>query len=109
MKQTAVPGAPLTRAQHLLWKLAEEAAEIVQEASKASIFGLLEVKPGITAPNAERVLLELLDLAAVSQMLTDEGILPLPTPEEAARHFAAKKEKVEKYIEYARSIGMLRE
>jgi NTP pyrophosphatase (non-canonical NTP hydrolase) len=89
----------MNRTEHLLTKLMEECAEVAQEASKASIFGLQEVMPGQPLTNRERVQKELNDLWAVCEMLL------LTTVDRDA--IEAKKAKVEKYMEYARSIGTL--
>jgi NTP pyrophosphatase (non-canonical NTP hydrolase) len=85
--------------EHLLTKLMEECAEVTQEASKASIFGLQEVMPGQPLTNRDRVLKELNDVWAMCEML-DLAIVDRDAIE-------AKKAKVEKYMEYARSIGTL--
>lgn len=89
----------MNRTEHLLVKLMEECAEVAQEASKAAIFGLEEVMPGQPLTNRDRVLKELNDLWAVCEMLY------LSTIDRAA--IQAKKEKVEKFMNYARSIGTL--
>jgi NTP pyrophosphatase (non-canonical NTP hydrolase) len=85
--------------EHLLTKLMEECCEVAQEASKASIFGLQEVMPGQELTNRQRVQKELNDLWAVCEMLVLIDI--------DRRAIDAKKAKVEKYMEYARSIGTL--
>ena len=89
----------MNRTEHLLTKLMEECAEVTQEASKAAIFGMEEVMPGQPLTNRERVVKELNDLWAVCEML-----LLVHTDRDAIN---AKKAKVEKYMEYARSIGTL--
>lgn len=85
--------------EHLLTKLMEECAEVAQEASKASLFGMDEVMPGQPLTNRSRILKELNDLWAVCEMLS------LTVVDRDA--VEAKKEKVERYMEYARSIGTL--
>lgn len=90
---------PLTREQHLYWKLAEEAAEVIQEASKASIFGPEEAMAR-SPTNRQRVILELNDLFAVCEML---GLHQVDRA-----HIAEKKLKVEKWLAYADSMGMLK-
>ena len=89
----------MNRTEHLLTKLMEECAEVTQEASKASIFGLQEVMPGQPFTNCERIVKELNDLWAICEML---GIASVDR-----EAIAAKKVKVEKYMAYARSIGTL--
>lgn len=89
----------MNRAEHLLTKLMEECAEVAQEASKAAIFGPQEVMPGQPLTNRDRVLKELNDLWAVCEML---GLAVVDRPA-----IEAKKAKVQKYIDYARSVGTL--
>jgi NTP pyrophosphatase (non-canonical NTP hydrolase) len=89
----------MNSAEHLLTKLMEECCEVAQEASKASIFGMDEVMPGQPLTNRERVLKELNDLWGVCEMLGLQQV------DRAA--IEAKKAKVTKYMDYARSIGTL--
>ena len=90
----------MNRTEHLLVKLMEECCEVAQEASKASIFGLQEVMSGQPLTNRERVMKELNDVWALCEMLS------LTVVDRAA--IDTKKAKVEKYMEYARSIGTLK-
>jgi hypothetical protein len=83
----------MNRTEHLLFKLAEECAEVTQEASKAAIFGMDEVMPGQPLTNRDRVIKELNDLYAITEML---GICIVDR-----QHIEAKKGKVEHYMEYA--------
>jgi hypothetical protein len=83
----------MNRTEHLLFKLAEECAEVTQEASKAAIFGMDEVMPGQPLTNRERVMRELNDLFAIAEMLGLQHV------DRAA--IEAKKRKVEHYMEYA--------
>lgn len=96
----------MNRLQYLLGKLAEESAEIAQMAQKTSQFGLDEVCPGLTASNAERLHREIDDMLTIVDMLNIEfGFNYCPDMD----HVAAKKVKVEKYYEYAKSLGTIRE
>ena len=84
----------MNQIEHLLFKLAEECAEVTQEASKAAIFGMDEVMPGQSLSNRERVVKELNDLYAVVEML---GLCKTDRPA-----IEAKKSKVRHYMDYAR-------
>ena len=96
----------MTREGHLLWILAEECSEVAQRASKIARFGLYEVQPGQGVTNRGRIMNELCDLLAVIEMLQECGVLD---------HFLdriaieTKKEKVEKFLRYSESQGLLRE
>lgn len=94
---------------HLLQKLQEECNEVGKEGSKCVLFGLddrnaLEVVTNPNYPtNRELLAQELDDLQGVIEMLRERGILPASDP----ARVAAKKVKVLKWMDYARSIGML--
>ena len=83
----------MNHTEHLLFKLAEECAEVVQEASKAAIFGMDEVMPGQPLTNRERVMKELNDIFAVVEML---GVHQVDRPA-----IEMKKRKVKHYMAYA--------
>jgi hypothetical protein len=95
---------PQTELQHLLLKLAEECAEVIQRITKAYCFGLNEVQPGQHSSNEARINYELNDLMGVVAMLQDRGILKAFPDNEAVD---AKKEKVAHFMHYAREIGEL--
>lgn len=86
----------MTKTQHLLTILAEECAEVAQRASKAIRFGLHEVQPGQPDDNQFRLEVELADLLATAETL---GL------QVREAHKAAKKEKLAKYMEYAKEMG----
>jgi hypothetical protein len=102
---------PMTRTEHLLVILMEEAAEVAQRTSKALRFGLAEVEPGQERTNAERMNGELLDLYAVCALLVKEGALaPLMdviVPPFVAAGIQTKQRKVEAYLRYSRECGTL--
>lgn len=84
----------MKRITYLLTKLAEEAAEVAQMASKTAEFGLAE-KYQNGPSNAERTCAELTDLLTVTAMLEDEfnlGFRVLP--------FQISMSKVDKVNEY---------
>ena len=83
----------MNRTEHLLFKLAEECAEIIQEASKAAIFGMDEVMPGQPLTNRERVIKELNDTWAIVEMLELQQV--------DRAHIDGKKLKVQHYMDYS--------
>lgn len=89
--------------EHLLSCLAEECAEVAQRVSKALRFGLEEVQPGQPMNNLERIALELNDLVAIKELLRENGV-NLRIDHQAVE---AKKVKVLKFADYARSQGAL--
>ena len=95
----------MTRKEMLLLILSEEAAEVAQGVTKALRFGLNEVYPVTGKTNLERLIEELNDMAAVIQMLQEEQVLPWGIHDK--KQTEAKKIKVEKYLEYSKSLGLL--
>lgn len=97
----------MTRAEHLLTMLAEEACEVAHRASKALRFGLTEVQPGQKLSNAQRISEELVDLATVGEMLAadaGEDLFEVGDFDEAT---AAKRAKVEKFLRHSAECGTL--
>lgn len=90
--------------QFLLVKLAEEANEVAVRALKASQFGLDEVQPDQSLSNAERLAAEVVDLQGILALLKKEAGLDLAITDNSIR---AKIEKVVRYREYARSLGLV--
>lgn len=92
----------MNRTEHLLTCLSEECIEVAKDISKALRFGLDDrnvLNP--TGPtNRERIVQELNDLAAVMKMCQADGILPNEIRDPSAME--AKRQNVEKFIEYAR-------
>lgn len=100
----------MNRSEHLFTILAEEAVEVAHRVTKVLRFGLLEVQPGQTATNVERLHGELCDLAAVLEMLADEHPCIealLADQEAAAAQIVAKRVKVEKFLAFSRELGTL--
>ena len=95
--------------EHLLACLAEEAAEVVQCATKSLRFGLDDrnvLNP--TGPtNRERLISELNDMRAVIKMLEAEGVLPMSWEHDHAMH--NKVAKVLRFIKYAKEHGALKD
>jgi hypothetical protein len=91
---------------HLLACLAEECAEVSQQAAKAIRFGLEQIEPGQLLSNGARIVFEILDLFAVAEMLHEAGAFDMKRGDNK-RRIEAKKRKVEKFMRYAESIGTL--
>jgi hypothetical protein len=89
------------RQRFLLEQLASEAVEVAHITLKAAQFGPDEIMPGQPLTNMQRVLGELTDLAAASDMLRREGLLPVPDPAEFEAAVQAKRAKVERYMAFA--------
>ena len=97
----------LNRSEHLLTVLAEEAGEVVQAVSKAIRFGLDETyEKKQEGTNAERLAKELADLAAVVDALVEEGVWSY-RPYESVADKRAKREKLEHWMRYSDSLGLL--
>lgn len=88
----------MNETQYLLVVLAEEAAEIVQRATKTLRFGIHEVQPGQDEDNLRRLEREVADLEATAQRLR----LTIRDEDKAA-----KLEKLDRYMAYSREIGLL--
>jgi hypothetical protein len=98
----------MNETEHLLTVLSEECAEVSQRVSKALRFGLAEVQPGQTMTNAERIVEEIVDFHASVQMLIRAGAIRIDDEEFMAAQ-RRKVEKVERFMEYARSQGAITE
>lgn len=97
----------MTRQEHLLTHSAEECNEVAQRLIKALRFGLGEIylhhPDGLTRTNAERIMAEFTDLIAVMDMAG----FPLSVISDKA--IDEKQAKVEKYLRYSKSLGLLTE
>jgi hypothetical protein len=95
----------MTRQDHLLVLVAEEATEVAIQACKALRFGLEDTKPGDnTVNNATRILHEMSDLKVAIGMLAEESVFfagSCPLPNEKNRWEKAKREKVERLLAYS--------
>lgn len=90
--------------QYLLLKLSEECNEVGQMASKNMHFGTEETQTGGVQTNRERLHAEINDLLAIIELLNEEeGFDFTPDPDK----IAFKKEKVNFYREYSRSLGLV--
>lgn len=96
----------LNREQYILIKIAEEAAEVIQDINKTLIFGLDEKYSKSEFSNRERIVNEITDMFALINLAHNEKILLLPEfPVEAA--VKAKQEKFEKYFKYSQELGVV--
>lgn len=93
----------MTKQEWLLVCLMEECNEVSQRVSKALRFGMDEVQPNQDLNNAQRIAMELDDLMTVVDMLQCMSAIDLPN----ADNQAVKKVKVKKYMDYARSLGIV--
>lgn len=101
----------MNEVQYILGLVIQEATEVAHRASKAQLYGLTETQEGQNKNNVERLTEELLDLFVVLELLAevapndtkgtlvDEGL--------NTTYVVAKREKIQKYMAYARSIGTL--
>jgi len=94
----------MTRLEHLLSTIVEECNETGQRATKAMRFGIHEIQPDQSLTNSERLVYEFNDILAVMEMLLDEGHINTIIDRTAIE---LKKQKVEKYLKYAKECGTL--
>jgi len=92
--------------QYLLCSIGEESVEVSQRCSKAQRFGLHEVQEDQEGPpldNAERIIYEFNDSYALLLLLQKDHpeIGDLIRPD----YIAAKQEKYQKFLDYAKDIG----
>lgn len=94
----------MMREEHLLVILNEECAEVIKEVSKALRFGLDDKEPNQDKTNREKIVIELNDIFTIVQMLIVDNIIK----EENLFTYTAtskKKQKVENFLKYSKSIG----
>ena len=96
----------MNRKEHLLTITAEECVETAQRISKALRFGMQEGEPGQDMTNAERIMEEYADIAAMFDMLVDEGVIVFDS-EGFYKRVQYKKKNVEKYLLYSKQCGTL--
>ena len=97
----------MTRTQFLLLKLSEECVEVAQRAAKQMQFGRNEIQKDQFLTNSERLAGELADLAAIINLLEKEKELVWIGPAEWNKRMDEKYKKVEKYLIYSQSLGMV--
>lgn len=93
--------------EHLLVCLAEEGAEIAQDADKSLRFGVKDVNFLIpNGPNnTERLVNELNDLLGVADMLVKQGVIPKNW--QCPFKQLKKKTKVIQMMKYSKRVGAL--
>ena len=97
----------MDKTEHLLTCLIEECAEVQKAAAKALRFGLDDHHPNDPlGTNAKDIAHECVDLIAVYEMLTEEGVISALNVAELKQK---KKDKVLKYLEYAKKRGTVYE
>lgn len=94
----------MTNVQYLLTKLAEECSEVSQMALKCQHFGLHEMQTGLTVTNKQRLHGEINDILGVISMLNTECGFEF---KENPVAIIQKAEKVSKYREYSKSLGLV--
>lgn len=97
----------MTRQEHLLTLLIEEAAEVQQRATKALRFGMQETQPGQQMTNQTRLMMEIFHLQCAMEMLGmaaphqhPEGMNECPICDKATQ--------VERFLDYSRTLGTLK-
>lgn len=93
--------------EYLLTQMASECNEVAHRIAKAQQFGLNETEPGKDKNNADRIVQEFSDLLGVFQMLCEKGILFMDN-DQLLLDIEAKIKKVERFMEYAKSLGTLK-
>jgi dihydroorotase len=93
--------------EHLLTCLAEECSEVQKEISKSLRFGLDDSYPGTNTTNVENIVNECIDMIAVIELLEEQGVIKKVNIDYRDKCIRLKKEKVLKYMEYARNKGTL--
>ncbi len=99
----------MNRIEHILSCVAEESNEVGQRACKASRFGLQEVQPGQAVPmdNWQRMVDEFHDLYSVLIMLAEDSGRDRSDLAPNASIIAAKRARVEKFMNLAIESGAL--
>ena len=96
-----------TELEHLKWCLAEEAGEVIQALGKIGRFGLKDISPKTKKQSIIDLEDEMHDLVAVYEMICAELNHEILSGSFLRNKINAKKEKVIKYMGYARDIGAL--
>ena len=98
----------MTKEEHILQCLQEEASEVIKAASKINRFGLRAFNPLTGECNEDILWKECHDLLAVMQMINDMFNLGLGEGDKAETAIKEKKRKVLEYIEqYAKPRGVI--
>lgn len=95
----------MTIEQHILMKIAEEAAEVSQRALKAALFGPDETQPGQPDDNTTRLHHELADLEACLDEGLEIRVMTRPDPLNWLRWKRDKRIKLAGMLSYAQGLG----
>lgn len=106
----------MTRRQFYLLKLMEECNEVAQRAAKQIQFGIDESQGSKASPsehkvpgtNGERLRSEIVDLLAVIDILIDIDEVPWLAPWELLAAKNAKRQKIDKYLQYSERLDRVR-
>ena len=101
----------MNKIEHLLVCLSEECSEVIKLVDKSLRFGIESDYLGdLKGTNKQEIIKELNDIQSVIELLNDNGIDLQPNSlDEQEIAIEKKKTKVLRYMEYAKSIGTLRE
>lgn len=98
----------MNKKELLLVKLIEECAEVSKVATKYLRFGENSKGPKEEKTNRELLEEELLDIWAIWQYITEEGIADEPG-ESMDQRLEGRIERIEKYLEVSKQLGTLTE
>jgi NTP pyrophosphatase (non-canonical NTP hydrolase) len=98
----------MTREQMLLLKLAEECNEVAHRCSKAIRFGVDEKQTPDHENNRQRLKEELIDLSVIIDMVDRNLDLDLFRSLNTAL-VESRRAKVEKYMQYSKDLGILKD
>ena len=96
----------MNKTEYLLTCLTEECSEVQKECTKAMRFGL-DDNWKERGKQSERIMHEFVDLMAVYESLVEEGCLEAYSTQDLYIMVQNKKERLEKYMNYARERGTL--
>lgn len=82
-------------------------ARLIQSVSEANRFGLIDGYPDRDTTNAQDIAKEAQELIAVCEMLEEEGCIPQLSVEEKRSIRTAKKARIVKWMEHAKSQNAL--
>ena len=96
----------MNKEQYLLIQLMEECAEVQHACAKALRFGLgcTSIDPIGLITNKEQIQKELVDLMSILYCIQEEKIFPMEYTEEQV---LVKHERVHKYMQVSRNLGIL--
>lgn len=98
----------MNRLEHILTITGEECNEVAQRISKALRFGMNNIQEGQPYTNAERIMMEYMDLVSMMDMLREEmdkleGVGEHPIMSNLPNlNTSLKKDRVEKYLEISK-------